>query len=363
MMHMKEVARHGDRCRFANVAAAGVENAGPATASGHAHGFTLVELLVVIAIIGVLIGLLLPAVQAAREASRRSACANNMKQQALGIHNFVDANNGRFPAASYQISGHGSSMWVRLLPYIEYQDLYSNLSAGGNFWFGTNGYNRTDAHAGFLNNLKISAYACPSSPFANTFNAYSRPGTVSNVEIQKGTYVPICGAIDGTPRDSACTRGTVAGSGVFGLVNLDANNRSVGKQVKDIVDGLSKSLMIGEQSDFSTNRADDIRSHPEVWFGGNYNLKVTGNGSWGNQRCFNFTTVGFAINMKSSVTAAAGSPSNYLQYCNTAIQAAHPGGATVSFADGAVRFLNETLQLQTLFDLANANDGNVVSVE
>jgi prepilin-type N-terminal cleavage/methylation domain-containing protein len=101
-----------------------------------AGGFTLIELLVVLAVISVLVGLLVPAVQQARKAAARAQSLNNLKQQALALHLFHDA-NGTLPplmVTVYQeggpVTSPGPTTHWQLLPYLEQGNLVARYGTG-----------------------------------------------------------------------------------------------------------------------------------------------------------------------------------------------------------------------------------------
>ncbi len=97
-------------------------------------GFTLVELLVVIAIIGILVGFLVPAVQMVREAARRTECSNNIRQIALAFH-MQHGSHQAFPSGGWdwfrppnkasgrdQYAGWG----YQILPYVEANAIFES---------------------------------------------------------------------------------------------------------------------------------------------------------------------------------------------------------------------------------------------
>ena len=87
-----------------------------------ARGMTLVELLVVLVIIGSLVGLLLPAVQMAREASRRTACGNNLRGLGIAVAAHEAARRS-FPVGCLECSTKAPRRQIAwnayILPYIE----------------------------------------------------------------------------------------------------------------------------------------------------------------------------------------------------------------------------------------------------
>lgn len=126
---------------------------------GRARAFTLVELLVVIAIIGVLVALLLPAVQAAREAARRSACINNLKQIGVALQNYHD-NHKSFPPGWLSRGApdnYFANVNTKLLPYFEETSLH-NLYDQKENWY--------DQKAE-VGSMVIPVFKCPSSSGPN----------------------------------------------------------------------------------------------------------------------------------------------------------------------------------------------------
>jgi prepilin-type N-terminal cleavage/methylation domain-containing protein/prepilin-type processing-associated H-X9-DG protein len=65
-----------------------------------ARAFTLIELLVVIAIIAILAAMLLPALARAKEAGKRTACLNNLRQVSLAAQMYVSESQGFYPPRS-----------------------------------------------------------------------------------------------------------------------------------------------------------------------------------------------------------------------------------------------------------------------
>ena len=84
------------------------------------RGMSLIEVLVVIGILALLIGLLLPAVQSVREAALRSQSINNLRQIALGCHNYAASHGDRLPANT-QGGTFERSVMSSLLPFCDAQ--------------------------------------------------------------------------------------------------------------------------------------------------------------------------------------------------------------------------------------------------
>jgi prepilin-type N-terminal cleavage/methylation domain-containing protein/prepilin-type processing-associated H-X9-DG protein len=306
-------------------------------------GFTLIELLVVIAIIAVLIALLVPAIQKVREAAARAQCQNNLKQQALAVHNCHDVYRrlppatGWYPArglaplpttlpAGYTVpagSGAFGNVYFHILPYIEQGPAYQSTSDGrGNFlWQNVPHYPSTT--------ITIPIYLCPSDPSTG-------PGGVI-----------VLSAADG---GGAWAAGSYSYNfQVFG--NVPAQLWQGASSFASVTDGLSNTI-------FFTERYHGCWSVSSWDWGGK---------DWSNPA--------FAVPMwhpKGVAVSDAVGPASMFQVqppgpwtdnaaCNQRVaQSPHTGGINAALGDGSVRFLNAGMDPNTWWAACTIAGGEVL---
>jgi prepilin-type N-terminal cleavage/methylation domain-containing protein len=287
--------------------------------------FTLVELLVVIAIIGVLAGLLLPAVQQVREAARRTECSNNLRQIGLALHMHHESmrrlpsgweaaiTSGK-PLSLYDEDGLPGWAWgARILPFIEQANLQKTID----FTLPID-----DASFDRLRTTVIPIYQCPSDPSPEVMEWAFLEGegheghAHEGVMVSRGNYSGVFGnlEIEDHPAD---------GNGLF-----YQNSRS---RFKDITDGLSNTLMVGERL---------ATTGTVTWFGVDPHIEK------GAARI-----VGTCDHLPND---AGGHFDDF--------RSAHPAGANFLSADGSVRLISDFIDQPTYQGMATRSGGEVINV-
>lgn len=317
-------------------------------------GFTLVELLVVIAIIGILVALLMPAVQMARNSANRVTCSNHFKQVGLALHNYHLETNS-FPAGGQGCTYgyYGNSWWVFVLPGLEESSLYDRYDKTGaetrrqysssgyivypHDW-AANGHNYS-----VLNGKVLPVLKCPSSPIPPLHEFSS--GTTS-YSLFNSDYV----AISGSSRHSSQfdMRFSYYSVGIVSAGGILVPNSWV--RISGVTDGTSKTMIVGEQSDYCYS-ADGSPAYCRSSCFAGFSMGLAQSFPGGDNRAWNLATIRYRIGKDASLMNSHGCAAN------SPLQSAHPGGVNVLMADGSVRFLSEDTAISILQNMADRDDG------
>ena len=135
--------------------------------------FTLIELLVVIAIIAILAAILFPVFARARENARRSSCSSNLKQIALGLKQYIQDYDEKFPNTGVDIVAPAQFPaafgWAAVIqPYVKSSQILQcpsdsgtvNANPGGggytDYWINGNIDGKNEASFAYVSNTLLN---------------------------------------------------------------------------------------------------------------------------------------------------------------------------------------------------------------
>ena len=313
-------------------------------------GFTLVELLVVIAIIGVLVGLLLPAVQAAREAARRASCQNNLRQIGLAHHMHHDATS-HLPYGLADLEGE---YWqYPLLPFFEneaVQKLSTINNGRGNYFWGHRGPYTKPPVDQLHSNIRmietlVQIFRCPSMGLPDHSLDMCEDSGYLVMRRVPGSYL---GCASGLINLQTQLRAQVGDAdGVLFAMPSHNYQAELGVKFKEITDGLSKTMLVGEavhdvlaQEVVGSRRPETtgVGNRKDHWYiGGDA-------GDMGRDYSEALGSTGVAMNLQNvhrGVVGCEGLSSVDCHELQLSFGSEHPGGMQMVRCDGSVAFQHE----------------------
>ena len=382
-------------------------------------GFTLIELLVVISIIAVLIALLLPAVQSARESARRTQCINNLKQLGLAVQSYIGTANVLPSQTLDNVIPPGgiggklqwfTSWTASILPNIEQQPLYNAL----NFSVPMLEYAPPISGANTTVGLtSISALLCPSESLskASSFAISASSPTGYAGQFAVTNYA---GDYGGPAMIKACSGTIIPVKGnnlAFQLMVVGGETAPLSAgpvRIQTITDGTATTALFSEHLLGALNPPDV--TNPSFTPGGTPGKRglfqtsvqvVLDQVSSTNAQAFVAACKALPATVQATTAAAFGSqwlmsldlatannayshvmPPNSNSCTGTqtptssisnplwggigaAITATsnHPGGVNVGFCDGSVKFVKDSVDLQTWWAVGTRNGHEIISAD